>query len=71
MPACHDGDGGRTVVVVAHSAVIAALLCHTLGLDRGNLSRFRTDAGGASALCYDGCLVLQLPCGISIGAIVI
>lgn len=48
----HSG-GGCTVAVVAHSAVLSALICHCLGLPEveESLSLFRTDAGSVTVVC--------------------
>ena len=45
-------SGGRTVAVVAHSAVLSALICHCLGLDEveESLSLFRTDGGSVTVV---------------------
>ena len=45
-------EGGRTVAVVAHSAVISALICHCLELPEveESLSLFRTDAGSVTVV---------------------
>ena len=45
-------EGGKTVAVVAHSAVISALICHCLGLPEveESLSLFRTDAGSVTVV---------------------
>lgn len=45
-------DGGRTIAVVAHSAVISAALCECLGLPEAEdvLSLFRTDAGSVTVV---------------------
>jgi len=47
----HSG-GGRNVAVVAHSAVLSALICHCLGLPEveESLSLFRTDAGSVTVI---------------------
>lgn len=47
----HSG-GGRNVAVVAHSAVLSALICHCLGLPEveESLSLFRTDAGSVTVV---------------------
>ena len=44
--------GGGTVAVVAHSAVLSALICHCLGLPEveESLSLFRTDAGSVTVV---------------------
>ena len=49
--ACHE-EGGRTVVVVAHSAVLSAFLCHCLELPdlEASLSLFRTDGGSVTVV---------------------
>jgi len=49
----HSG-GGRNVAVVAHSAVLSALICHCLGLPEveESLSLFRTDAGSVTVVIY-------------------
>lgn len=50
----HEGEDGRTVVVVAHSAVLSAIICHVLGLEEveENLSLFRTDAGSVTVVRF-------------------
>lgn len=44
------GGSGRTVVVVAHAAVLAVLVCRALGLGPESLGRFRFDTGCATLL---------------------
>ena len=43
------------MAVVAHSAVLSALICHCLGLPEveESLSLFRTDAGSVTVVRYD------------------
>lgn len=43
-------DGGRSVVVVTHSLVHAALVCKCLGLGQSSLALFRSDPGGVSII---------------------
>ncbi len=49
--AAGTGDG-CTVVVVAHAAVLAALVCRCLGLDREGLGLFRFDTGAVSIVDF-------------------
>lgn len=47
------GDmGSRTVVVTAHSAVLAGLLGHCLGVGQRSLALFRHDTGGVSIIDF-------------------
>lgn len=48
--AAAHAPGGRTVAVVAHSAIISAMLCRCLGLGAERLSLFRSAPGRRDAL---------------------
>ena len=49
-----ESGGGRTVVVVAHAAVAAALVCHCLGLGPEGLPLFRFSAAGVTVVDLPG-----------------
>jgi Histidine phosphatase superfamily (branch 1) len=59
--ACNEAaaGSGRTVVVVAHAAVLSALVCYALGLGPESLGRFRFDTGCVS--------LLEFPDGVPTG----
>lgn len=51
-PSAHDAGGGRSIVVVAHAYITAALVCHCLGLGQDAVSWFRKDPGGVTILDF-------------------
>ena len=52
--AAAHAPGGRTVAVVAHSAIISAMLCRCLGLGAERLSLFRSAPGRRAAPSFQG-----------------
>ena len=53
--AAAHAPGGRTVAVVAHSAIVSAMLCRCLGLGAECLSLFRSAPGRSAASLRAGC----------------
>lgn len=47
----HDASG-RSIVVVAHADITAALVCHCLGLGQEAVAWFRNDPGGVTILDF-------------------